>query len=46
VCDDSSKYKCEKIRLQLLDDKDYKVLIDAPDQRNGFCAFEYIGERA
>jgi hypothetical protein len=40
VCDDSAKYKCEKIRLQLLEDKNYKVLIDMPDQRNGFCAFE------
>ena len=39
VCDDSSKYKCEKIREELLADESYETLIDAPTQRNGFCAF-------
>ena len=40
VCDDSSIYKCEAIREELLDDTSYSTLIDRPDLRNGFCVFE------
>ena len=39
ICDDSSIYKCERIRQQLLEDPTYSVLVDTPDDRNGFCAF-------
>jgi hypothetical protein len=42
ICDDSSEYKCEKIRAELLEDSTFKVIIDEPAQRNGFCAFERI----
>jgi len=42
ICDDSSKYKGEKIRAELLEDSAFKVIIDEPTQRNGFCAFERI----
>ncbi len=41
-CDDSSKYKCEKIRAELLEDKNFKVIVDEPTDRNGFCAFERV----
>ena len=40
VCDDSSIYKCEAIREELLNDTSYSTLVDRPDLRNGFCAFE------
>ena len=39
ICDDSSIYKCERIREELLSDNRYSVLIDTPHNRNGFCAF-------
>tara|TARA_R110002074_G_scaffold5041_1_gene24811 strand:+ start:365 stop:1015 length:651 start_codon:yes stop_codon:yes gene_type:complete len=41
-CDDSSKYKCEKVRAELLEDKNFKTLHDEPRVRNGFCVFERI----
>lgn len=40
VLDDSSIFKCSKIRKELLDNPEYSCLIDRPDSRNGFCAFE------
>ena len=40
VCDDSSVYKCSRIRTELLNNTSYITLIDKPNQRNGFCVFE------
>jgi len=41
-CDDSAKYKCEKVRAELLEDKNFKTLVDDQENRHGFCAFERI----
>jgi hypothetical protein len=41
-CDDTSVFKCKKIREILINNFNYKILIDAPDQRNGFAAFVKI----
>ena len=41
-CDDSAKYKCEKIRAELLEDEDFRTLVDNQESRHGFCAFERI----
>ena len=40
ILDDSSIFKCSRIRKELLDDSQYFCLIDRPKSRNGFCAFE------
>ena len=41
-CDDSAKYKCEKVRAELLEDENFRTLHDEPTTRNGFCVFERI----
>jgi len=41
-CDDSAMYKCEKVRAELLEDENFRVLYDEPETRNGFCVFERI----
>lgn len=42
ICDDSNITKCKKVRQILLEDKSFKIMIDLPNERNGFCAFERI----
>jgi hypothetical protein len=42
ICDDSSMYKCDKIRKELIEDTNFVTLIDEPKARNGFCAFERV----
>ena len=41
-CDDSARYKCEKVRAELLEDENFRTLYDEPDTRHGFCVFERI----
>lgn len=41
-CDDSAKYKCEKVRAELIEDEDFRTLVDDQQSRCGFCAFERV----
>ena len=42
ICDDTKAQKCAGVRTDLLEDKGFKMLIDNPDERNGFCIFERV----
>ena len=39
ICDDTNMNKCKKVREELLASPDWKILVDRPDDRNGWCAF-------
>ena len=39
ICDDTNMNKCKKVREELLASADWKILVDRPDDRNGWCAF-------
>ena len=39
ICDDTNMNKCKKVRGELLASPDWKILVDRPDDRNGWCAF-------
>ena len=39
ICDDTTTSKCRKVREELLSSSSWKVLIDKPDDRNGWCVF-------
>jgi len=39
ICDDTNMNKCKKVREELLASGDWKILVDRPDDRNGWCAF-------
>ena len=40
--DDTNLFKTKKIREELLKDTQYKILVDMPEDRNGFAIFERI----
>jgi hypothetical protein len=40
--DDTNALKCKRIREELLNDDNYKTLLDEPNDRNGFSVFEKI----
>jgi hypothetical protein len=39
ICDDTNMNKCKKVREELLASPEWKILVDRPDDRNGWCAF-------
>lgn len=39
ICDDTNMNKCKKVREELLASADWKIIVDRPDDRNGWCAF-------
>jgi hypothetical protein len=39
ICDDTQVNKCKKVRSELLANPDWKLLIDEPKDRNGWCVF-------
>ena len=39
ICDDTNINKCKKVREELIASHDWKILVDRPDDRNGWCAF-------
>jgi hypothetical protein len=39
VCDDTNMNKCKKVREELIASHDWQILVDRPDDRNGWCAF-------